>query len=213
MLVREQSKYWWVILLVGIGWLVIAWLVLRADITSLVTVGFLLGGLFLAAGVNELAVATMVGGGWKVLHYVIAVVFLLGGMWAFIRPINTFFALASVLGLVLLLQGAFEIVRGISSRAENPYWWLGLVSGVLLVLLAFWVSASDRVFQLQARAYLVLFWVGLMALIRGVTSRASRSWSGMPADPWGRQPEPRAGLSASDRAVLHLAGSSACRNS
>ncbi len=170
MLVRERSKYWWVILLVGIGWLVIAWLVLRADITSLATVGFLLGGLFIAAGINELGLASMVGGGWKVLHYGIAVVLLLGGLWAFIRPINTFFALVSVLGLVLVLQGAFEIVRGVSSRGENPYWWLSLVSGVLLVLLAFWVSASDRVFELQARTYLILFWVGLMALIRGVTS-------------------------------------------
>jgi uncharacterized membrane protein HdeD (DUF308 family) len=170
MLVRERSKYWWVVLLLGIGWLMVAWLVLRADITSLATVGYLLGGLFIAAGVNELALGSMVGGGWKVLHYSIAVIFLLGGLWAFIRPINTFFALVSVLGLVLLLQGAFEIVRGISSRDENPYWWLGLVSGVLLVLLAFWVSASDRVFELQARTYLILFWVGLMALIRGVTS-------------------------------------------
>jgi uncharacterized membrane protein HdeD (DUF308 family) len=170
LLSRERSKYWWVVLLVGIAWLVIAWLVLRADITSLATVGFLLGGLFIAAGVNELGLGTMVGGGWKVLHYIIAVIFLLGGLWAFIRPINTFFALVSVLGLVLVLQGAFEIVRGVSSRAENPYWWLSLVSGVLLVLLAFWVSASDRVFELQARTYLILFWVGLMALIRGVTS-------------------------------------------
>jgi uncharacterized membrane protein HdeD (DUF308 family) len=170
MLVRERSKYWWVVLLVGIGWLVVAWLVLRADIRSLTTVGLLLGGLFIAAGVSELGVGSMVGGGWKVLHYGIAVIFLLGGLWAFIRPINTFFALVSVLGLVLVLQGAFEIVRGISSRDGNPYWWLGLVSGVLLVLLAFWVSASDRVFELQARTYLILFWVGLMALIRGVTS-------------------------------------------
>jgi uncharacterized membrane protein HdeD (DUF308 family) len=170
MLSRERSKYWWVILLLGISWLVIAWLVLRADITSLATVGFVLGGLFIIAGVNELGVGSMVGGGWKVLHYIIAVILLLGGLWAFIRPINTFFALVSVLGLVLVLQGAFEIVRGISSRGDNPYWWLGLVSGVLLVLLAFWVSASDRVFQLQARTYLILFWVGLMALIRGFTS-------------------------------------------
>jgi uncharacterized membrane protein HdeD (DUF308 family) len=168
MLVRERSRYWWVILLVGIAWLVVAWLVLRADITSLVTVGFLLGGLFIAAGINELGVGTMVGGGWKVLHYAIAVIFLLGGLWAFIRPINTFFALASVLGLILLLQGAFEIVRGVSSRDGNSYWWVSLVSGVLLVLLGFWVSASDRVFELHARTFLILFWVGLMALIRGV---------------------------------------------
>jgi uncharacterized membrane protein HdeD (DUF308 family) len=172
MLVRERSKYWWVILLVGIAWLVVAWLVFRADIASLATVGYLLGGLFIAAGVNEGGRGSMVGGGGKVLHYTIAGIFLLGGLWAFIRPINTFFALASVLGLVLVLQGAFEIVRGISSRDENPYWWLSLVSGVLLILLAFWVSASDRLFELQARTYLILLWVGLMALIRGVTSIA-----------------------------------------
>ncbi|WP_433362746.1 HdeD family acid-resistance protein [Actinoplanes sp. CA-142083] len=170
MLLPERSKYWWVELLAGFGWLVIAWLVLRANVTSLATVGLLLGVLFIVAGLNEIFVATMVGGGWKVLHYVIAVIFLLGGLWALIRPVNTFFALVSVLGLVLLLEGAFEIVRGVSSRAENPYWWLGLVTGVLLILLALWVSGSDRVFNLQTRAFLVLFWVGLMALIRAVSA-------------------------------------------
>jgi uncharacterized membrane protein HdeD (DUF308 family) len=170
MLLAERSKYWWVELVAGIGWLVIAWLVLRANVTSLATVGVLLGVLFIVAGLNEAFVGTMVGGGWKVLHYVIAAIFLLGGLWALIRPVNTFFALVSVLGLVLLLQGAFEIVRGVSSRGENPYWWLGLVTGVLLILLALWVSGSDRIFELHARAFLVLFWVGVMALIRGVTA-------------------------------------------
>lgn len=170
MLLTERSKYWWVELLAGIGWLVVAWLVLRANVTSLATVGLLLGVLFLVAGLNEAFVGTLVGGGWRILHYVVAGVFLLGGLWALIRPVNTFFALVSVLGLVLLLQGAFEIVRGISSRGENPYWWLGLATGVLLILLALWASGSDRVFNLHARAFLVLFWVGLMALIRGVTA-------------------------------------------
>jgi uncharacterized membrane protein HdeD (DUF308 family) len=170
MLTRQGSKYWWVVLLVGIAWLVIAWLVLRADITSLATVGFLLGGLFIAAAVNEFGVASMVSGGWKVLHYIIAGILLIAGLWSFFRPINTFFALVSVLGFVLFFYGAFEIVRGISIRGESSLWWLGLVSGVLLILLAFWVSGADRVFQLQQRTYLILFWVGLMALIRGITS-------------------------------------------
>jgi len=170
MLVRQATRYWWVVLLVGIAWLVVAWLVLRANVTSLKTVGVLLGVVFLAAGITEAGLASIVGRGWKVLHYIMAVVFLLAGLWAFIRPINTFFALVSVLGLVLLFQGAFEIVRGISSRDENPYWWLGLLTGVLLILLAFWVSGSDRVYNLQARTFLILFWVGLMALIRGITT-------------------------------------------
>jgi uncharacterized membrane protein HdeD (DUF308 family) len=51
----------------------------------------------------------------------------------------------------------------------NPYWWIGLVTGILLLLLAFWVSGSDRVYALAQRSYLILFWVGFMALIRGFT--------------------------------------------
>ena len=51
-LLREGSRYWWVLLISGIAWLVVAWLVLRADITSLTTVGILLGILFIAAGIN-----------------------------------------------------------------------------------------------------------------------------------------------------------------
>ena len=170
MLVRETTRYWWVVLLAGIAWLVVAWLVLRANVTSLTTVGVLLGVVFVAAGISDIGLASVLGGGWKVLYYIMAVIFLLAGLWAFIRPIDTFFALVSVLGLVLLFYGAFEIVRGIASRDENPYWWLGLVTGVLLILLAFWVSGSDRVYNLQARTFLILFWVGLMALIRGISA-------------------------------------------
>jgi uncharacterized membrane protein HdeD (DUF308 family) len=168
-LLREGSRYWWVLLLIGIAWLVVAWIVLRANITSLATVGILLGCLFIASGINEVFMAGVVTGGWKFLHYALAVIFLLGGLWAFIRPVNTFFALASVLGLILLFYGASEIVGSVASRDENRFWWVGLVTGILLILLAFWVSSSDRVFNLANRSFLILFWVGFMALIRGFT--------------------------------------------
>jgi hypothetical protein len=36
-----------------------------------------------------------------------------------------------------------------------------------LILLAFWVSGSDRVYALAQRTYLILFWVGFLALFRG----------------------------------------------
>src|SRR4030095_10075750 len=90
-----------------------------------------------------------------------------GGLYGFVRPVNTFFALASVLGLILVFYGAFEIVQGVATRAVNPYWWVNLVTGILLVLLAFWVSGSDRVYALAQRSYLILFWVGFLALFRG----------------------------------------------
>jgi uncharacterized membrane protein HdeD (DUF308 family) len=169
MIVREGARYWWVFLLTGIAWLLIAWLVLRLNVTSLTTVGVLLGVVFIAAGVNEAGLGSLMSGGWKVLHYVMSFIFFLGGLWSLIQPIESFFALVSVLGLILIFYGTFEIVRAVSSRGVNPYWWIGLITGILLLLLAFWVSGSDRVYNLAQRTYLILFWVGFMALFRGIT--------------------------------------------
>jgi hypothetical protein len=165
--VREAARYWWIYLVTGIAWLLIAWVVLRLNETSVKTVGVLLGIVFILAGLNEVFIATLVPGGWKVWHYLMAVIFFLGGLWGFIEPVNTFFALASVLGLILILYGSFEIARSIASRDVNPYWWLGLIAGILLLLLAFWVSGSDRAYALAQRSYLILFWVGFFALFKG----------------------------------------------
>jgi uncharacterized membrane protein HdeD (DUF308 family) len=147
--------------------LLIAWTVLRLNQTSIATVGVLLGVVFLLAGLNEVAVASLAPGGWKVWHYIMALIFILGALWGFFRPVNTFFALASVLGLILIFYGAFEIIRGLTSRTTNPYWWVNLITGILLILLAFWVSGSDRVYALAQRTFLILFWVGFFALFRG----------------------------------------------
>jgi uncharacterized membrane protein HdeD (DUF308 family) len=169
MIVREGARYWWVFLLTGIAWLLIAWLVLRMDITSIAAVGVLLGVVFLVASVNEVGLGSLMSGGWKILHYVMALIFFIGGLWSLVRPVDTFFALASVLGLILIFYGTFEIARAFSSRDVNPYWWIGLVTGILLLLMAFWISGSDRVYALAQRTYLILFWVGFFALFKGIT--------------------------------------------
>jgi uncharacterized membrane protein HdeD (DUF308 family) len=164
---REAGRWWWAPLLAGIAWFVIGWLVLRANYTSLATVGVLIGVALLLIAVNEAAVAGFMTGGWKVANYALAVLFAMGAVWAFVRPIDTFFALASVLGLLLFLQGAFYIILGIGLRGVSPYWWLQLVSGILITALGIWVSVSDRVWDLRARAVFILLWVGLMAVFRG----------------------------------------------
>jgi uncharacterized membrane protein HdeD (DUF308 family) len=153
----------------GVLWFIIAWLVLRADAGSLATVGVLVGVVFLLAAVNEAAVAGFADGGWRVAHYLLGGIYIAGAVWAFARPIDTFFALASVLGLILLLQGALCTVRGIALRGVSPYWSLELLSGLLITLLGLWVSVSDRVFDLAGRTAFILLWVGFMALFRGVS--------------------------------------------
>jgi uncharacterized membrane protein HdeD (DUF308 family) len=167
LIVREGARYWWLFLVSGILWLLIAWMVLRLNATSIATVGVLLGVVLGLSGINEVGQATLSHGGWRVWHYILAAIFFLGALYGFVRPVNTFFALASVLGLILIFYGAFEIIQGFASRAVNPYWLLNLIIGILLVLLAFWVSESDRMFALARRTYLILFWVGFLALFRG----------------------------------------------
>jgi uncharacterized membrane protein HdeD (DUF308 family) len=164
---REAARWWWVPLVGAVVWFLVGWIVLRADATSLATVGVLVGLVFLVSAGNEGALAAAMPGGWRFLHLLLAVFFGLGALWAFIRPIDTFFALASVLGLLLFLQGVLALTRGFALRDETPYWWLDVVSGGLLTLLAIWVSSSDRMFA--GRIALILLWVGFMAIFRGVS--------------------------------------------
>jgi len=98
--------------------------VLRADVTSLATVGVLVGVVLLVAAVTEGALAAMMIDGWKVLRYALTLAFLLGALWSFVRPIDTFFALASMLGLLLFIQGFFYITESFALRDSSPYWWV-----------------------------------------------------------------------------------------
>jgi uncharacterized membrane protein HdeD (DUF308 family) len=158
------AKNWWLFLITGLAWLLIGVLVLRFNITSVATVGILLGVMFLGAAINEFLASTTVSGGWKFVHIALGVLFVLGSLWGFFRPIDTAFALASVLGFLLVLMGTMHIVGSVLSKELNPLWWLGLTVGILEILLAMWVSQQ----YYDARIALILIWVGFMAIFRGI---------------------------------------------
>ena len=164
----EATRWWWLPLVTGVAWLVIGWAVLRADVTSLTTVGVLVGVVFLGIALTEMFLAWLFHGGWRVMHAALSALFVLGAAWSFVRPIDTFFALASMLGLILLLQGFSYIAQGIGLRGVSPYWGFSLFSGMLITALGLWVSTSDRVWTLAARSAFILVWVGFMAVFRGV---------------------------------------------
>jgi uncharacterized membrane protein HdeD (DUF308 family) len=162
---EDIGGWWWVFLITGIVWLMIGFVVLRLDLSSVATVSFLIGAMFVIATVNELMMASASNAGWKFLHWGMCVLFIVGAIVSFAHPYDTFFALASILGLLLFFMGAFEIVRSIATRDVNPVWGLGLAVGILEVLLAIWVSQV----YFPARAALLLFWVGFMAIFRGIS--------------------------------------------
>lgn len=158
------AKNWWLFLITGLAWLLIAMIVFQFDRMSVATVGILIGFMFLGAAVNEFLTSSTVAGGWKWVHVALGALFVLGALWGFFRPIDTVTALASVLGLLLVLMGTMSVVAALLSRETNPVWGLGLAVGILEILLAVWVSQSFY----PARVSLILFWVGFMAIFKGV---------------------------------------------
>ena len=155
---------WWLFLLTGIAWLIIALMVLRFTTTSVVTVGVLMGVLFLLGAVNEFVIAS-VRHNWRWAHILLGVLFVVGAIWAFVHPFSAFWALASVLGLLLIFKGTLDIIAAVMTKEVNPSWWLGLVAGILMIVLGFWASQQE----FPAQGALLLLWVGFFALFRGIS--------------------------------------------
>ena len=155
---------WWLFLITGIAWLIISVMVLRFTPASINTVGILLGVLFLLAGFNEFMIGS-VGHSWRWAHVLLGIFFIIGAIWAFARPFNAFWSLASVLGLLLIFKGTLDLISAIVTRDVNPSWWLGLVTGILELILGFWASQQE----FPARGALLLLWVGFFALFRGIS--------------------------------------------
>jgi uncharacterized membrane protein HdeD (DUF308 family) len=151
-------------LLTGIGWLILAWIALRFNPASIPTVGVLLGVYFLVATINEFFIASVMSS-WRWLHILMGIIFAFGAGWSFARPYDAFWALASILGLLLIFQGTFYIITSVSTREVNSMWWLGLVVGILEILLGFWASQQYRPVQ----GALLLIWIGFFALFRGIS--------------------------------------------
>src|SRR5215831_13088766 len=91
---REPAvgKYWWVLLVTGILWIIIGLFVLQAHYGSAVAIGYLtavwliFGGIaeFMEAGVSE---------GWRWWHVLLGILFIVGGVAALLSPFQTFMVL------------------------------------------------------------------------------------------------------------------------
>jgi uncharacterized membrane protein HdeD (DUF308 family) len=159
------ARFWWIELLVGVFWLIVAAVVLKFNHASVATVGVLTGIMFLIFAAEEFALAILDRSAGKWLWAFFGVLLLAGGIVSLIHPRETFLGFADILGFVFLVIGVAWTVQAFAERAVNELWWLSLISGILLVILAFWTSGQ---FVLE-RAYTLLIFAGIFALFKGVT--------------------------------------------
>jgi uncharacterized membrane protein HdeD (DUF308 family) len=158
------ARYWWLWLATGIAWVIIALVVLQFDEASITTVGVLIGVMFIMSGVQQLVMAWVVEElRWMLVIF--GVLFLVAGVIALINPKETFAGIADILGFLFLLVGLFWTIQAFAERETSQLWWLGLISGVLMIVLAFWTSGQFFI----DKAYLLLVFAGIWALMHGVT--------------------------------------------
>ncbi len=154
---------WWLLLITGIGWILVGLIVLRFDYTSVSAISILFGCVAIAAGVLEIGMVFIAAGWWKLFYGVLAVIFIVAGIVAFIHPGNTFVALSAVFSFFLIFAGTWDIITSISTRHEIEVWWLQLIGGILELLLGFWAAR-----YYGRSAVLLIAWVAAFTLIRGV---------------------------------------------
>ncbi|HEX7994090.1 MAG TPA: DUF308 domain-containing protein [Streptosporangiaceae bacterium] len=163
-MLAQLAGPWWMFLMTGIAWLIISAAVLRFNTTSVATIGILIGVVFLIASASEILLAsTRASWGW--LHILMSVLFIGAAIWAFVRPYGAFWALATIVGLLLILRGSLDMITSINAKDINPSWWLGLLAGIAEIIIGFWTSQQ----AFPTRAALLIFWVGFFALFRGIS--------------------------------------------
>jgi uncharacterized membrane protein HdeD (DUF308 family) len=163
--IAELSRYWWVELALGVFWVVVAVVVLKFNHASIITVGLLTGIMFLVFAAEEFALSALDRGAAKWLWALFGVLLTAAGVVALLHPRATFAGFADILGFVFLLIGVIWTFQAFAERVFNPLWWLSLVSGILMIVLAFWVSGQFFL----ARAVTLLVFAGVWALMKGIT--------------------------------------------
>jgi uncharacterized membrane protein HdeD (DUF308 family) len=90
------------------------------------------------------------------------VLFVVTGILAFAWPGRTFLVLAHLVAWFLLFKGTLDIFIAFATRPAE-LWWARLVAGILGIVIAFWAAGYGG-----RSAVLLVLWIGIAALTRGV---------------------------------------------
>ncbi|MCU1525847.1 MAG: hypothetical protein JWO18_2741 [Microbacteriaceae bacterium] len=165
---KKLGRLWWVLLVVGIAWIIVGFVVLRFDTQTVTVISVLFGILILLSTAGEIFRAVVTRNGWRFWHILFAVLLVIAAVIAFANPGGTFFSLALVVGFYFVFAGTFDIISSLFSVGASPAWGLQLVSGILQLLLGFIASSS-----LSASVVILVTYVSISALFRGVAEIAA----------------------------------------
>jgi uncharacterized membrane protein HdeD (DUF308 family) len=93
---------------------------------------------------------------------ILGVLLLIAGVIALVNPEGTFAGIADILGFLFLLVGLLWIIQAFMDRDANELCWFGLISGIAMIVLAFWTGGQFFI----DKAYTLLVFAGSWALFQ-----------------------------------------------
>ena len=135
---RGVASSWWLFLALGVLWILFGMFVLSYNVGSLLALAVFAGFTFIATGVTQLLSAVRAAS-WRWLYLLGGVLSIIAGILAFVWPGRTVLVLAGILAWFLVFKGIVDVVGALASIGR-PWWWVGLILGVLELLLGIWAA-------------------------------------------------------------------------
>ncbi|RZU53022.1 uncharacterized membrane protein HdeD (DUF308 family) [Krasilnikovia cinnamomea] len=182
-----RERVWAVLLVMGVAWLGLSWLVLRAEPSD---VGNVAGPVLLFAAASEVVRALAGARTWW-LGAALAVLFTVGGVVVWRGVDSSYATTAAVVGGFLMVRGVADVIVATLLRETDRIWGFLLVLGVAEAALGGWTAAPAA----RSAQTLIAVLAGL-ALARSVADLigALQLWEGPRASLLELSPERAAGV-------------------
>jgi uncharacterized membrane protein HdeD (DUF308 family) len=160
---KKIGSLWWTLVVVGIAWIVVGFVIIRFNNSTVLIISIVFGIMVLLAAAGEIFRAAVTPGGWRVWHVIFAILLVIGAIIIFIHPGATFVSLTLVTGLFFVFVGTFDIISSLFATVL-PGWWVQLLTGIAEVFLGILASSS-----FSSSAFVLVTYVSLGAIVRGVS--------------------------------------------
>jgi uncharacterized membrane protein HdeD (DUF308 family) len=165
--VVAKSKYWWLLVVAGVAWIVVAVMILRITYETVTTIALLFGAICVVVAATEVFMGAMSSRRWRIAHWLLAVLFVAVAVAALLAMKATLAALAAVVSLFFISRGAFDVVSAMAASRERG-WQLLLMVGLGQLALGFWAGGPWKTSFLGLMA-----WISAGTMLHGIGQIAS----------------------------------------
>jgi uncharacterized membrane protein HdeD (DUF308 family) len=159
----SKTRFWWLLLITGIAWIVLSVVILRFDYTTVAAVALLFGIYCLVAAATQTMIAAVSSfTGWRIAHGLAAALLVVAGVASFSNFGATFDTLTAIISFYFILRGCFDVVTACAANVMSG-WWVLLICGFIELALGFWAAGSWN-----TSIVVLVAWVAAAAMVRGI---------------------------------------------